>query len=110
MCAGWCSKPAHRSRRLASGSRADFAGIHGNESSEINARYPHLKGRSLKSVILKPTESGPRGSADSPGDGALFCWDGLHSLDHEWATTGALRELTDLTLEEADPEADRQRD
>jgi arylsulfatase len=28
----------------------------------------------------------------------------LHSLDHEWATSGALRALTDLRFEEADPE------
>lgn len=83
----------------------EFAGM---SVAEIGARYPHLKGRSLKSVILNPADSGPRGSVDSPGDGALFCWDGLHSLDHEWATTGALRELTDLTLAEADPDVDQQ--
>jgi Sulfatase len=77
----------------------EFAGL---TEEEIRSRYRHLKGRSLKSVILDPAQDGPRGSAKAPGDGALFCWDGLHSLDHEWAVTGALQELTDLS-----PDIDR---
>ena len=32
----------------------------------------------------------------APGDGALYCWDGLHSLDKDWAITGALQALTEL--------------
>lgn len=71
----------------------EFAGL---QEEEIKQRYPHIKGRSLKSVMLNPGQPGPRGSADAPGDGALFTWDGLHALDHEWSLTGALRELTDL--------------
>jgi arylsulfatase A-like enzyme len=83
----------------------EFAGL---SEEEIRQRYPHLKGRSLKSVILDPRQDGPRGSADAPGEGALYCWDGLHSLDHKWGTTGALRELMDLSAGEADPDANRQ--
>jgi arylsulfatase A-like enzyme len=71
----------------------DFAGL---SEEEIKQHYPHLKGRSLKNAILHPDQPGPRGSAEIPGSGALFAWDGLHSLDHEWSLTGALRELTDL--------------
>ena len=71
----------------------EFAGL---SADEICARYPHLKGRSLKAAILDPKGDGPRGSERAPGDGALFCWDGLHMLDHEWAVTGALHELIDL--------------
>ncbi|HWQ92885.1 MAG TPA: sulfatase-like hydrolase/transferase, partial [Clostridia bacterium] len=71
----------------------EFAGM---SEPEIRARYPHLKGRSLKSVILEPEQPGPRGNANAPGDGALFCWDGLHSLDKDWAITGALQELTEM--------------
>jgi arylsulfatase A-like enzyme len=82
----------------------EFAGM---ELAEINARYPQLKGRSLRSVIFDPEKNAPRGSTRFPGDGALFCWDGLHSLDHKWATTGALRELTDLSVGEAEPAPDR---
>jgi len=71
----------------------EFAGM---TEPEIRARYPHLKGRGLKAVILDPDQHGPRGSANAPGDGALYCWDGLHSLDKEWAITGALQELTEM--------------
>src|SRR4051794_6266428 len=99
-------------RTAAVGSQLDLAPtlleFAGMTQAQIRARYPHLKGRSLKSVILDPEQPGPRGDANAPGDGALFCWDGLHSLDHEWATTGALRELTDLIVEEADPAVSRQ--
>jgi arylsulfatase A-like enzyme len=83
----------------------DFAGL-GEE--EVRQRYPHLRGRSLKSAILEPGEPGPRGSNAAPGDGALVCWDGLHMLDREWALTGALQELTDMSLEEAIPEEYRE--
>jgi arylsulfatase len=71
----------------------EFAGL---SEDEIRKRYPHLKGRSLKNIMLHPDQPGPRGSVEEPGDGALFAWDGLHSLDHEWSLTGALKELTDL--------------
>jgi arylsulfatase A-like enzyme len=81
----------------------EFAGL---SESEIRERYPHLKGRSLRSAILDPASEGPRGSAREPGDGALFCWDGLHSLDKDWAITGALQALTDMGVEEADPNVD----
>lgn len=71
-----------------------FAGL---SDDEIQERYPHLKGRSLKEVLLDPAQPGPRGSADEPGDGALFCWDGLNMLDPDWASTGALNAVTDLS-------------
>ena len=71
----------------------DFAGL---SEEEIGARYPHLKGRSLKSAVLDPDAAGPRGSADAPGHGALFCWDGLNMLDPRWGIAGALQALTDL--------------
>lgn len=87
-------------RTIAVGSHLDlaptileFAGL---TPDEIRARYPNLKGRSLRNVILNPESHGPRGSADVPGDGALVCWDALHSLDINWALSGALQALTDL--------------
>lgn len=73
----------------------EFAGL---DAREIAERYPELKGRSLMSALYDPRSHGPRGSVDSPGDGALFGWDGLNMLDHEWALTGALSELTELEV------------
>jgi arylsulfatase len=73
----------------------EFAGM---TEREIRERHPHLKGRSLRAAILHPDQDGPRGSARAPGDGALYCWDGLHSLDKDWALSGALQDLTDFGL------------
>jgi len=72
----------------------EFAGL-GDE--EIRERYPQLKGRSLRNAVLDPDADGPRGSARSPGDGALFCWDGLHALDIDWSISGALQSLADMS-------------
>jgi arylsulfatase len=71
----------------------EFAGL---TAEEIRERYPHLKGRSLKNAILDPEGDGPRGSVNNPGDGALFCWDGLNMLDPAWGVTGILKLLTDM--------------
>jgi arylsulfatase A-like enzyme len=108
-----CAPGGPRGRRTAAvGSHLDlaptlleFAGL---GEQEIRERYPHLKGRSLKAAILDPDSAGPRGSATAPGSGALVCWDGLHSLDKDWANSGALQSLTDLSVVEPDPEVDRQ--
>ena len=96
-----CAPDGARGRRAAAvGSHLDlaptlleFAGL---TADEIHARYPQLKGRSLRSVVRDPQSDGPRGSERAPGDGALFCWDGLHSLDKDWAISGALQSLTNL--------------
>jgi arylsulfatase len=71
----------------------EFAGL---SKEEIDTRYPHLKGHSLKSVILDPSQDGPRGSVNAPGAGALICWDALFMFDYKWDISGALRALTDL--------------
>ena len=73
----------------------EFAGM---SEEEIHTRYPHLKGRSLKHVMLNPEHDGPRGSVNAPGDGALFCWNGLGALDLEWVKTGALEGLSTMNL------------
>ncbi len=72
-----------------------FAGM---TPEAIAARYPQLKGRSLKDVILNPDLDGPHGSTKRPGDGVLLGWEGLHQLDNDWAISGALWALTDLSL------------
>lgn len=81
-----------------------FAGL---SDEEIRERYPHLKGRSLKSVILDPQADGPRGSVKSPGDGALLCWDGLNMLDKDWSISGALQELSVMDLKVDSESVDR---
>jgi hypothetical protein len=82
-----------------------FAGL---SDEEIRERYPHLKGRSLKSVILDPQADGPRGSAKSPGDGALLCWDGLNMLDKDWSISGALKALSVMDLKTTGEPVDKQ--
>ncbi|MFW6098145.1 MAG: arylsulfatase, partial [Chloroflexota bacterium] len=72
-----------------------FAGL---SEDAIQARYPHLKGRSLRSVMLDPAQDGPRGSVEDAGDGALICWDSLGSLDFEYAKTGAFKALSVMDL------------
>lgn len=103
-----CAPGGEKGRRTAAvGSHLDLAPTlleyAGLAPAEIAERYPHLRGRSLKAAVDRPGTPGPRGSADEPGDGALFCWDGLHSLDKEWAMTGALQSLTDMSVSEPDP-------
>ncbi len=83
----------------------EFAGL---SESEIRQRYPQLKGHSLKSAILDPQAAGPRGARSAPGDGALFCWDGLNMLDKEWAVSGALQALSVMSLDPALATRDRQ--
>jgi arylsulfatase A-like enzyme len=73
----------------------EFAGL---SPEEISSRYPHLKGRSLKGAMLNPEQEGARGSVNAPGDGALICWDGLSSLDLEWAQAGGLQGLGVMDL------------
>ena len=82
----------------------DFAGL---DESEIREKYPQIKGRSLKSAILDPQSDGPRGSAEAPGDGALYLWDALHALDNEWVKAGALQSLTSLGSDPSGAQRDR---
>jgi arylsulfatase len=96
-----CAPSGARGRRTAAvGSHLDLAptllAFAGLDEQEIRERYPHLKGRSLMAPIVDPDQDGPRGSAKAPGDGALVCWDGLHSLDTQWSVVGALKALTGL--------------
>ena len=106
-----CAPDGPRGRRTASvGSHLDLAptllSFAGLTDEQIGRLYPHLAGRSLRAVVSDPESDGPRGSARAPGDGALFCWDGLHSLDTEWSLSGALQVLTDLSEIQPDPGVD----
>lgn len=107
-----CVPGGERGKRTAAvGSHLDLAPtlleLAGLSTRAIHARYPHLKGRSLKTAIFDPEQDGPRGSVNAPGDGALLCWDGLHSLDKDWALSGALQQLTSMAVEPAGPPIDQ---
>lgn len=98
-----CAPGAPQSKRTAAvGSHLDLAPtlleFSGLSEQEIHERYPQLKGRSLKRVILNPDDTGPRGSVNAPGDGALYCSDLLQSLDLEYAKTGAFGTLSTMDL------------
>jgi arylsulfatase A-like enzyme len=82
----------------------------GLDQEAIAARYPHLKGHGMTSVMRDPSQSGPRGSADEPGDGGLYCWDALNMLDPAWDITGALQALADLSGGPRAPLDDRMED
>ncbi|HEU4698432.1 MAG TPA: sulfatase-like hydrolase/transferase [Gemmatimonadales bacterium] len=106
-----CAPGGPRGARTAAvGSHLDLAptllAFAGLTDEAIHARYPHLRGRSLRPVVLEPAGDGPRGSGRAPGDGALYCWDGLHALDNDWGISGALQALTDLSVVEPDPGVD----
>src|SRR5690606_38639675 len=83
-----------------------FAGL---SDDEIAERYPLLKGRSLKGVMTGESADGPRGSVNAPGDGGLFCWDGLNMLDPDWAATGVLKDLTNMGSGTRAPKDDRKK-
>lgn len=107
-----CVSGGPRGQRTAMvGSHLDLAPtileLAGLSESDIHARYPQLKGRSLASAIRHPSQGGPRGSVNAPGNGALLCWDGLHALDNAWAAAGAVKACTNMTSAAAWSIADR---
>jgi len=56
----------------------------GVPTEELRERYPGVVGRDVSEVIFDPAAPGPRGSADQPGDGALYTHDMLQTYDVEW--------------------------
>jgi arylsulfatase A-like enzyme len=92
-------------RSNAVGSHVDLAptvlGFAGVTDAERAERYPQLPGRNLAQVMHTPsTASAPRGSTQTPGDGALLMWDGLHQQDPDWSATGALFPILNLPQHE----------
>ena len=82
--------------------------LSGLSDEEIRVRYPHLKGRTLTSAMQDVGSAGPRGSVEEPGDGALFCWDGLNMLDSDWGISGALADLTVMSVDPGTVDIDRE--
>jgi hypothetical protein len=72
-----------------------LSGLSGLSLEERRQRFPQVVGRDLSSVISNPSGDGPRGSPASRGDGVLYTYDMVHSLDVEWFLRHAI-ELSDL--------------
>ena len=58
-----------------------FAGL---STEERLHRYPFLKGHDLSGVVVDPGSDGPRGSSKNPGQGALYTYDMIATIDGQW--------------------------
>lgn len=74
-----------------------FAGL---SESEMQERYPFLKGCDLSGVVEDPTSDGPRGSSGNPGKGSLYTYDMIASIDGQWLARNA-PQLLDMAAAEA---------
>lgn len=81
--------------RLPGGERTEAVGSHldlvptilaiaGLSTEERLHRYPFLKGHDLSGVIVDPGSDGPRGSSKNPGQGALYTYDMIATIDAQW--------------------------
>jgi arylsulfatase len=81
--------------RAPGGARTEAVGSHldlvptilayaGLSEGERQGRYPFLKGHDLSGVVTDPGSDGPRGSSKRPGDGALYTYDMIATIDAEW--------------------------
>jgi len=82
------------------GIRTDAVGSHldlvptilsyaGLSEDERKQRYPLLKGHDLSGVVADPRSDGPRGSSKNPGEGALYTYDMIASVDAQWLQRNA---------------------
>jgi arylsulfatase len=97
--------------RQTGGARTDAVGSHldlvptilayaGLSEEEQQRRYPFLKGHDLSGAVADPTSTGPRGSADKPGKGALLTYDMIMTIDAQWLLGNAPM-LMDVAAAEA---------
>jgi arylsulfatase len=81
--------------RTPGGARTEAVGSHldlvptllayaGLSEGERQQRYPFLKGHDLSGVVADPGSDGPRGSSKGPGNGALYTYDMIATVDAEW--------------------------
>ncbi len=86
------------------GARTDAIGSHldlvpttlayaGLSESEMRKRYPFLHGHDLSGLAANPGADGPRGSSGNPGQGSLYTYDMLMTIDMEWLMGNAPRVL-----------------
>jgi arylsulfatase A-like enzyme len=97
--------------RQTGGTRTDAVGSHldlvptllayaGLSEEEQQGHYPFLKGHDLSGVVADPASTGPRGSADKPGNGALLTYDMIMTIDTQWLLGNAPM-LMDVAAAEA---------
>jgi len=86
------------------GARTDAIGSHldlvpttlayaGLSESEMRKRYPFLHGHDLSGLAANPGADGPRGSSGNPGQGSLYTYDMLMTIDMEWLMGNAPKVL-----------------
>jgi arylsulfatase len=56
----------------------------GLSTEERLHRYRFLKGQDLSGVVVDPGSDGPRGSSKNPGQGALYTYDMMATIDGQW--------------------------
>ncbi|MCA9872752.1 MAG: hypothetical protein KC441_03840, partial [Anaerolineales bacterium] len=80
-------------RTEAVGSHLDLAptilAYAGLSDSERRQRYPFLKGYDLSCAVAEPGADGPRGSVKNPGQGALYTYDMVATIDAQWLLDNA---------------------
>ncbi len=86
--------------RQSGGVRTEAVGSHldlvpttlayaGLSEQERQQRYPLLKGHDLSGVVANPQSDGPRGSSKSPGQGSLYTYDMIATIDAQWLMRNA---------------------
>jgi arylsulfatase A-like enzyme len=63
-----------------------YAGL---SEAERKQRYPFLTGHDLSGVVADPGSDGPRGSSKNPGQGALYTYDMIGTIDAQWLMSNA---------------------
>jgi len=90
-------------RTDAVGSHLDLVpttlGYAGLPESEMRQRYPFLNGHDLSDLSANPGSDGPRGSSGNPGQGSLYTYDMLMTIDMEWLMRNAPKVLDTAAAE-----------
>ena len=73
-----------------------YAGL---PESEMRKRYPFLHGHDHSGLAAEPGADGPRGSSEDPGQGSLYTYDMLMTIDMEWLMRNAPQVLDTAAAE-----------
>ena len=73
-----------------------YAGL---PESDMRQKYPFLHGHDLSGLAADPASDGPRGSSRNPGQGSLYTYDMLMTIDMEWLMGNAPKVLDSAAAE-----------